>query len=102
MSVWVASAFSDSASCLDPKTAAIHGGRPSGVEVYRRYLGQAKIHLSLIVHSCECRNPGSLIAARLKTLDPCLRRDDDKSFIRPAKCRSSVNPEGGGHGLPPF
>jgi hypothetical protein len=29
--VWVAKEFSDSASCLDPKTAAIHGRRPSGV-----------------------------------------------------------------------
>jgi hypothetical protein len=28
----VAPAFSDSASCLDPKTAAIHGGRPPGVQ----------------------------------------------------------------------
>jgi len=27
----VAKEFSDSASCLDPKTAAIHGRRPSGV-----------------------------------------------------------------------
>jgi hypothetical protein len=29
--VWVAKQFSDSASCLDPKTAAIHGRRPFGV-----------------------------------------------------------------------
>jgi hypothetical protein len=28
----VTTAFSDSASCLDPKTAAIHGGRPPGVQ----------------------------------------------------------------------
>jgi hypothetical protein len=29
--MWVAKEFSDSASCLDPKTAAIHGRRPFGV-----------------------------------------------------------------------
>ena len=39
----MAKEFSDSASCLDPKTAAIHGRRPSGVSGSDGYCGTRKV-----------------------------------------------------------
>jgi hypothetical protein len=40
--MWVTKEFSDSASCLDPKSAAIHGRRPSGVSERRWLLADQK------------------------------------------------------------
>src|SRR5688500_15954232 len=86
--VWVAKEFSDSASCLGPKTAAIHGRRPFGVSGCWRLL-----------RDCESQGAesGSSDCAPSHGLD-----SQPLTFsilrMRPA----SRHPEGGRHGCRPF
>jgi hypothetical protein len=80
--------FSDSASCLDPKTAAIHGRRPFGVSERWRLLRDCESQ-----RRRQARFPDDLLPTG---------RSQSLTFSTLRLQSASGHPEGGRHGCRPF